>query len=93
MHPIYEYMVGDTVRVVRFNSDRIFCADVKKPFIIKEAMQILITRCLSGIKVWEIENNYRGFIENLESYFIDEDELYTTRMVLIEKNKLFANGK
>ncbi|MDP2692803.1 MAG: hypothetical protein Q8O88_04155 [bacterium] len=89
-HPIYEYMVGDTVRFVGKDGHKLFTHHIRKPFIIKEALQIFV-QPHSGGDGWE--NHYKGFIKNLGNHCHDEVDIYMCRMVLIEKNKLFINGR
>lgn len=84
MHPIYEYMVGDTVaNVVEVYDNKIFSVSRHK-FIIKECTQIYVgSKRVNEIDVWE--SHYKGFIKNLGNHLFDENELCTCRMVLIEK--------
>jgi hypothetical protein len=87
MHPIYEYMVGDTVKIINTEDIKMFRINVRKPFIIRKALQLFEPGKNS------FQNHYHGFIDNLSGHHLDEHEIYTTRMVLIEKNNIFVNGK
>ena len=91
MHPLYEYMVGDTVAntVEAYSNKRFFVA--KNKFIIKECTQIYIggrdEDAVPGEPGYDgfWEPHYKGLIKDLGNHLFDEDELCTTRMVLIEK--------
>ena len=89
MHPLFEYMVGDTVSNV-VDTGKTFRVTTKK-FIIKEAMQIFVGNFNKNERE-KSEIHYRGHIKNLSNHLFDEDELCTCRMVLIEKNKLFKRN-
>lgn len=78
-------MVGDTVKNI--GSKNRFAVRIQKPFMIKEATQILITEYLpiesKYISHWE--PHYKGEIKELGSYGHDEDEICSCRMLLTEK--------
>lgn len=83
-HPMYKFMVGDTVKNVGPDySKKQLVVHVKKPFIIKEAMQVFVSGGGGAYSCWE--PHYKGLIKNLSNYGHDEDEICTCRMVLLEK--------
>lgn len=88
-HPIYRYMVGDTVKNVGPDcSKKQFVTHVKKPFIIKEAIQVFVS-AEGAQSYWE--PHYKGLIKNLRNYNHDEDEICICRMVLLEKALIFVD--
>jgi hypothetical protein len=88
MHPIYEYMVGDTVSNVLYNSTQRLQAGSRHKFIIKECMQVYIgSKSVNQFDVWE--SRYKGLVEH---YVFSEDELCMCRMVLVEKYNMIISA-
>ena len=87
MHPIYEYMAGDTVSYSGRVTNKLFKVKSQIKFVIKECRKVFVgSKSVNNIDVWE--NHYIGLSGGLKSALFDEDELHTCRMVLIEKNVL-----
>ena len=90
MHPIYEFMVGDTVSNI-FESDETFQVSRGRKFFITERRQLYMRGRRDGptpvnrTHKEDWQNHYRGLIENLSGHFFDEDELCTCRMIIVEK--------
>ena len=87
MHPIYEYMVGDTVSYSGVVTNKLFRVTSQIKFVIKECRQVFVgSKSVNNIDVWEI--HYIALSGGLKSALFDEDELRTCRMVLTEKDVL-----